>query len=412
MKQRRFALLALAALTACGSPAATTQNPAPTAAAGAGTAATSAAPTIAEATGVPVAKTTAPAATSAATTAPAMTAAATAMADHGAMTTATAMTDHGAMMSTPADLALQLDLMRGHLLVSSELVAAGDFDAAYIHASHPGGEHYFHIQSAVAAADAALDQRASAALKAHADAVKAKQSAAQIGTARTAAQAALDQIEAKIVTDRTGLDSKLIATLLNTAAAEYAEGVKDGKVVELEEYQDAVGFTRRAQERFTASKAQLDATQSQVLEAALTVFGTATPSATAPATVVPAEALSAAAQALTAVGFLGGDDVTAMSTGLAALSAPIAQIVSAGQAGDKEQAKVGFEVFEEGWAAIEDGVRARSPESYKAIEAAMGELEDAAVRADVPDAATVAAKGVALEAAITAFVATLGSDLQ
>ena len=62
-----------------------------------------------------------------------------------------------------------------------------------------------------------------------------------------------------------------------------------------------------------------------------------------------------------------------------------AQIVTAALSGNKGEAKHATDAFEATWLTIEDRVKSRSPDGYRAIEQAMGDLQDVAVRTDKID---------------------------
>ncbi len=84
-----------------------------------------------------------------------------------------------------------------------------------------------------------------------------------------------------------------------------------------------------------------------------------------------------------------------------------AQIVTAALAGNKTQLKQATDAFEATWSTIEDGVKSRSPASYRAIEQAMGDLQDVAVRADTIKPVAVQAKGAALTKALNDLMVML-----
>lgn len=74
---------------------------------------------------------------------------------------------------------------------------------------------------------------------------------------------------------------------------------------------------------------------------------------------------------------------------------------------DVAAAKTGVEAFDEGWDAVEDGVKDASPEAYEAIEGAMETMEDAIVRADTLNAADAKAATAEVRKQIDDFIATL-----
>ena len=77
---------------------------------------------------------------------------------------------------------------------------------------------------------------------------------------------------------------------------------------------------------------------------------------------------------------------------LSALGRRVDAAAQALQTGNLAQAKHEFEEFDEGWEKIEDGIRDKSRDAYRAIEDAMDEVEAALVKPATPDvAATTAA---------------------
>lgn len=397
----RIGLLA-AMLTACGnSPTTTTTVPAPTRTTQIEIVPSiSVPPTVAPATP-------APAATGLATAVPVMTSAAAPTMDHGNMPMAPTAAAPG--VKTPAQVVLALDYMRGHLLASKELVALGDFDAALIHANHPAGEHYFSIHTAIEAVDPELDQQATAALKAHAEAVQAKKDVATIGQAREAAQKLFDQIEAKLAPKIAQDTTTLVVTLLNTAATKYSEAIQDDKVIDTLAYQDAYGFSRQALVRLNANRAQVDPAKLGALESVVAMFTRAMAFVVPPVVVnfMPS-VLQDAVSLLGDIDLIGDSTTAALKLGLEALiSGPLEQVRTASRAGNREQIAQAFTSFENSWAIIKDSVRAQSPDAFGLIETAIADIKDAAVQTDVIDDATVQVNADALRKAIEDLTATL-----
>ena len=139
----------------------------------------------------------------------------------------------------------QLGLVRGHLSVGFGLYREGAKEAARSHMKHPGDELYAALVPAFAARgappfDAALAHLATLVER---NAPVAEVEAAYADLERGIAAASAGASKA-------GLKERLgaVARLVRTAGEEYAEGVKDGAVVNAHEYQDALGFARVARE--------------------------------------------------------------------------------------------------------------------------------------------------------------------
>ncbi len=138
--------------------------------------------------------------------------------------------------------AVNLLLSKGHLHVAQELSARNIWDQAAAHAQHPAAETYDNIR-------ADLQQRGAASFETELDAlveqIIEKKSGAPLDQAFSAVfkkiDAALGTIEASKRTSPAFTMTSAMA-LLKQASAEYAIGVKNGKIVNLQEYQDANGF--------------------------------------------------------------------------------------------------------------------------------------------------------------------------
>lgn len=152
----------------------------------------------------------------------------------------------------PADLTTddaaylaQLGLVRGHLWVGVQLYKAGHTDMALTHMKHPGDELYAGLQPAF---DARQVSGFAEALSQLADAVGRGLPVAEVEDRYSkAAQGIAEAEKLQGVELKTALSS--IEKMVRTAAAEYAIGVKDGKIVNAHEYQDAFGFITTAQNR-------------------------------------------------------------------------------------------------------------------------------------------------------------------
>lgn len=137
----------------------------------------------------------------------------------------------------------QLGLMRGHLLVGNELYQQGFIDHAKTHMKHPESELY------AAVADVLISrggQGFATQLSQLADAVNNEAGDEAVAAAYAAIVTAIKQHEALVADDsKQAIQQMLVAaSLIRTAADEYAIGVVDGKTSNVHEYQDAYGFTQ------------------------------------------------------------------------------------------------------------------------------------------------------------------------
>lgn len=129
--------------------------------------------------------------------------------------------------------------MLGHLQASAANLEQGNWALAQVHAAHPASEYWASIATALAwnllTIREPLDRYLDAARN-------------QAPDAHEKNQAAQDALHSAITTVSGSGDSAAtiraaaLANLAEAIAAEFAEGVENGRLVNLEEYQDAWGF--------------------------------------------------------------------------------------------------------------------------------------------------------------------------
>ncbi|HLH25470.1 MAG TPA: FTR1 family protein [Chloroflexota bacterium] len=102
------------------------------------------------------------------------------------------------------------------------------------------------------------------------------------------------------------------------------------------------------------------------------------------------------------------DDDAALANGLQTLVGHVDAASAALARGDIADARAAYTQFDNGWFDIEDGVRERSRDSYRAIERAMDDVQFG-LRPDQPDVAAVQGSLGVLRQQVTAFIATLGA---
>ncbi|WP_134496392.1 hypothetical protein [Microvirga pakistanensis] len=134
-----------------------------------------------------------------------------------------------------------IEMIRGHLLVGSELIEAGRWADALPHFLHPEEEIYASLRDDLKALNIAPFQ---AALKSLSQTVKAKNKEAY-ARARTALDERLAAAETAVRAKETqGLYFTLETALevLQQAADEYGEAIEKNRIANVVEYQDARGF--------------------------------------------------------------------------------------------------------------------------------------------------------------------------
>ncbi len=137
---------------------------------------------------------------------------------------------------------LQLALMAAHLRVGAAIDATGDRAAALEHVANPHHVFYEDLGAEMAAAgDAGFDAELAQALAMMGSGVPPEDVAPLFAVMQERLRAAAAEKSA-------GARLDVAMQLLRTAASEYDFAVKDGALEDLEEYQDALGFTQTARD--------------------------------------------------------------------------------------------------------------------------------------------------------------------
>lgn len=141
---------------------------------------------------------------------------------------------------TGADYVAAFGLIEGHLIAGTELYAAGATDMAKTHMKHPGDEIYTDLLPEIR-------KRGKAGI---AEEISAIAAVVESGGPAADAKAALETLKTAIDLNAAPANDReranAIVKLVRTAAEEYAIGVKDGKITDMHEYQDAYGFVEAA----------------------------------------------------------------------------------------------------------------------------------------------------------------------
>ena len=134
---------------------------------------------------------------------------------------------------------LRLAFMSGHVSAGIALYHAGEFKMAASHLMHPVSET--HADERFGLNDIGFNQEIFESVSA---AMETQESAAILLPLLEKAERHLD-----IMRDKAGGDPiKIIGFLLETTVEEYSVGVRDGKLTDVGEYQDAFGFVLVAAE--------------------------------------------------------------------------------------------------------------------------------------------------------------------
>ncbi|WP_027482753.1 hypothetical protein [Deinococcus pimensis] len=160
----------------------------------------------------------------------------------------------------PVKFAATLEQMRGHYDASLMNYRAGDLAMAAKHAKHPANELYAAVRADLTPA---LQKKFLADYAAIGAALTAKKPYADFQKAMNVFYADVDAALATLGATRTDpkFTAQVISQILENAEHEYEEGVENGRVTNLAEYQDAQTYVARAKKWFDASAARYPAHQ-------------------------------------------------------------------------------------------------------------------------------------------------------
>lgn len=154
-------------------------------------------------------------------------------------------------LSVDQKLLTQLGLMRGHLHMGKDLTDAGDAKQAALHYHHPLQELYAEIAPELTARGVTELEGDLKALE------KAADSGADVGPPLAKVMATIDLAEAS-VSASPKLVLAAVVGLLRHADEEYSVAFTPaGALDKLEEYQDSLGFARKAAEIFNRVRVNL-----------------------------------------------------------------------------------------------------------------------------------------------------------
>ncbi len=149
--------------------------------------------------------------------------------------------------------AANAEMIKGHIGKAIENKEAGNLELAKAHAGHPLAEHYTVLEPLINQTDPQLSRELKQNLTSLVDRV-ANMSVLQFKLEADRTLELLDQAYSKVIPEAQKNDVKFNARtvigLVTQATEEYGEGVKDGKIVQVVEYQDAQAFVGRAEAVF------------------------------------------------------------------------------------------------------------------------------------------------------------------
>ena len=163
----------------------------------------------------------------------------------------------------PADVvrfAIDAEKARGHLLVSEQLAMLGSGRGAALHAAHPVQELGNRLYGPVRRVDPARADALREALRRPGRSLEAKEPPARYAAIVASVAKTLDEAITLVAGAETrasvSFRSRVIAGLLAEIAEEYEDAIKNGRVTQPVEYQDAYGFSQRVKSLYESLPAE------------------------------------------------------------------------------------------------------------------------------------------------------------
>jgi hypothetical protein len=273
--------------------------------------------------------------------------------------------------------------IRGHHVVSLELLRAGDRKGAVLHAGHPIEEILASVSSELGEHDPEIAEALSTALEKGVTAVSEDKPVAEVEAAFGEAAAITEQALNSVVgpdADAPAYRGSVIAALLGTAAHEYEEAVGDDGVRLLAEYQDGYGFAVEANRLYSEIEADVteaSAEEAEEIDEAFAVLEDALPSPEPPAELIEVIEVTSAAEL---IGHELEETVGAAPTEesdpeevVAEIEKLLGEIVATYKTGDEAAAaELAAEAYLENYEVIEAEVIEQAPEVNEELEPLLG----------------------------------------
>lgn len=208
---------------------------------------------------------------------------------HGGMAEGGEGGEGSASGNPDVDYMTSLALMKGHLIVAQELIAAGSYEEAEPHIGHPVEELYGGIEEQLETRN--VPQFKSELNELH-DLAKSAPESPQLKDEFQTSMAGIDSAIAALPEDQRQSPEfvmDVIVNTLSTAAEEYEAAIADNQIVENVEYQDSRGFVLYADQLYQTIADEMSETQPDahaVITQNLDQLKTIWPSVTPPETPV------------------------------------------------------------------------------------------------------------------------------
>jgi hypothetical protein len=158
-----------------------------------------------------------------------------------------------------ADLLEKLGLLEGHLVVGRRLMEAGEARLAVPHFGHPIRELYTYLEPRLRSRGLPQMERELDVMEAHAEAGRTNVDGA-FGGAWDALMPKLRAAQASVPATKRQSDRFMlghVALMLYTVASDYGESIERGRIVNIVEYHDSMGFLAYARRAAEAGRGPL-----------------------------------------------------------------------------------------------------------------------------------------------------------
>jgi hypothetical protein len=162
--------------------------------------------------------------------------------------------------------------MKGHLEQAVANNNDGNDTLTLAHVLHPIAELYDFIEVKLATADSNLNNSLATSLNELSKNVPELDSSQFIAETDKVNEMLNKAIKLIVPADNSTLNLVVVSNLLDTANAEYEEGVKEGAIKEIVEYQDARGFISKADSLFNKTSSMLDESMKTEVDKVVSMF--------------------------------------------------------------------------------------------------------------------------------------------
>ena len=165
-----------------------------------------------------------------------------------------------------------IEMMKGHLEQAVINKNDGNDTLTLAHVLHPIAELYDLIEVKLATADSSLNNSLAMSLNELSKNVPELDSSQFIAETDKVNEMLNKAVKLIVPADNSTLNLVVVSKLLDTANAEYGEGVQDGVVKEIVEYQDARGFISRADSLFNKTSSMLNQSMKTEADKVVSMF--------------------------------------------------------------------------------------------------------------------------------------------